>query len=158
MQVSQPSQTTNLNETVSSLLAQKDATVWSIAPEASVLEALESMSEKHVGALPVLYAGQLVGIVTERDYARKVILKGRQSRDTLVLEIMSTPVTFVTPQQTIGECMQLMTSRRIRYLPVLESGRIAGIVSVGDVVNWVIQDQEQTIRHLHNYITGSYPN
>jgi CBS domain-containing protein len=115
------------------------------------------MSEKHVGALIVLSAGQLVGIISERDYARKVILKGKQSRETRVSEIMTAPVAYVTPQQTIGECMHLMTSRRIRHLPVLESNRVLGMVSIGDLVNWIITAQNHTIRHLHNYISGSYP-
>lgn len=158
MQLATPSPSTNLQETVRSLLAQKGSAVWSISADASVLEALESMSEQHVGALAVLAAGDLIGIITERDYARKVILKGRQSSETRVREIMSSPVVSVSPQQTIAECMYLMTSRRIRYLPVLEAGRISGIISIGDVVNWVIKDQEQMIRHLQSYITGSYPN
>ena len=115
------------------------------------------MSERRVGALVVLSAGHLSGIITERDYARKVILKGRQSRETLVREIMSAPVLFVTPDKTIGECMHLVTSRRIRHLPVMEGDRVVGMLSIGDLVNWIITTQEQTIRHLHNYITGSYP-
>ena len=115
------------------------------------------MAEKHIGALIVVSAGHLVGIITERDYARKVILKGRQSRETRVREIMSAPVVFVTPEQTIGKCMHVMTSRQIRHLPVLEADRVIGIVSIGDLVNWIITAQDDTIRHLHNYITGSYP-
>jgi CBS domain-containing protein len=146
-----------LNETVKPLLAEKGDVVWSIPPEASVFEAISCMSEKGVGSLVVLKSGYLVGIITERDYARKVILKGRQSRDTRVREIMTAPVLYVTPEQTVGECMQLMTSRRIRYLPVLEGNHIVGIVSIGDLVNSIMTAQEETIRHLHNYITGSYP-
>jgi CBS domain-containing protein len=115
------------------------------------------MSEKHVGALVVLSAGQLIGIITERDYARKVILQGRQSRETRVREIMTTPVLYVTPEQTINECMHLMTSRQIRHLPVLDADRVTGIVSIGDLVSWIITAQDETIRHLHNYINGSYP-
>jgi CBS domain-containing protein len=122
-----------------------------------VFDAIASMSEKHVGALVVLHAERLVGIITERDYARKVILKGRLSRETRVHEIMSAPVQYVTPEQTIAECMHLMTSRQIRHLPVLEDDRVTGVVSIGDLVNWVITAQDDTIRHLHNYITGSYP-
>jgi CBS domain-containing protein len=151
------SQAIDLQGTVRSLLAHKDQAVWSISPEASVYEAIESMSEKHIGALVVLSEGHLAGIITERDYARKVILKGRQSRETQVREIMSAPVLFVTPDQTIAECMQLMTSRRVRHLPVVEGHRAVGMLSIGDLVNWIISAQEQTIRHLHSYITGSYP-
>jgi CBS domain-containing protein len=142
---------------VKAVLAQKGQTIWSTSPDSSVFDAIASMSEKHVGALLVLSGGRLVGIITERDYARKVILKGRQSRETKVREIMSAPVQYVTPEQTIGECMHLMTSRQIRHLPVLEGDRVAGIVSIGDVVNWIVTAQDDTIRHLHNYIAGSYP-
>jgi CBS domain-containing protein len=157
MQATAQSPAFDLHEPVRSLLAQKGNQLWSISPVATVYEAIESMSEKHVGALLVLSGGRLTGIITERDYARKVILKGRQSRETLVLEIMSAPVLFVTPQQAIGDCMHLMTSRRIRYLPVMEGDRVVGILSIGDLVNWIIAAQEQTIRHLHNYIAGTYP-
>jgi CBS domain-containing protein len=147
----------DLHETVRAVLSQKGRAIWSISPDASVYDAVASMSEKHIGALVVLSAGHLVGIITERDYARKVILKGRQSRETKVREIMSAPVLYVTPQQTIGECMHLMTSRQIRHLPVLEGELVTGVVSIGDVVNWIVTAQDHTIRHLHNYITGSYP-
>ena len=147
----------DLNETARSILAQKSQTLWSISPQTSVYEAMDIMSERHIGALVVLSAERLVGIITERDYARKVILKARQSRDTEVREIMTTPVLFVAPEQTIGQCMYVMTSRQIRYLPVLEADRVIGIVSIGDLVNWIIGAQDDTIRHLHNYITGSYP-
>jgi len=147
----------DLSETVRSILAQKSHALWSISPETSVYDAIGIMSEKHIGALVVLSVGRLVGIITERDYARKVILKGRQSRETRVREIMSAPVLFVTPEQTIGKCMHVMTSRQIRHLPVLEADLVIGIVSIGDLVNWIITAQDDTIRHLHNYITGSYP-
>ena len=157
MLAAEQSQAVQLEEPVSSLLEQKGRVIWSIPPEASVFEALESMSGKQIGSLLVFSNGQLAGIVTERDYARKVILKGRQSRETRVSEIMSAPVVCVSPAQTIAECMRLMTLRRIRYLPVAEAGRIDGIVSIGDLVNWIIGAQEDTIRHLRNYITGSYP-
>ena len=101
--------------------------------------------------------GTLAGIITERDYARKVILLGRNSRDTLVRDVMEDPVLFVTPHQSIDECMRLMTDRRIRHLPVLEGGRLTGIVSMGDLVNWVIESHEQTIHQLQSYINGVYP-
>jgi signal-transduction protein with cAMP-binding, CBS, and nucleotidyltransferase domain len=150
-------QSVDLHETVRSILAQKDQSVWSTSPDGSVFDAIALMSDKHVGALVVLTGGQLIGIITERDYARKVILQGRQSRDTKVREIMSTPALFVTPRQTIEECMHLMTSRQIRYLPVMDAGQVTGIVSIGDLVGWIIKAQDQTIRQLHNYISGSYP-
>jgi signal-transduction protein with cAMP-binding, CBS, and nucleotidyltransferase domain len=147
----------DLNETVKSLLEQKDYSLWSIPSKASVFEAVARMSEKGIGSLVVLDAGRLVGIITERDYARKVILKGRQSRETRVDEIMTAPVLYVTPDHSIGECMHLMTSRRIRHLPVLEVDRVVGLVSIGDLVNWIVTAQKETIEHLHNYITGKYP-
>jgi signal-transduction protein with cAMP-binding, CBS, and nucleotidyltransferase domain len=149
---------THFDEPVKSLLLnKKNRAIWSISPEASVYEAIELMSEKHIGALVVLTAGQLAGIVSERDYARKVILKGRQSRETRVREIMTSPVLFVTPEQSIDDCMRLMTSRRVRHLPVLEGENVTGMISIGDVVNSIITTQQQTIRHLHSYIAGSYP-
>src|SRR5882724_1237949 len=134
----------DLNESVKSLLTQKSQALWSISPETSVYEAMAMMSERHIGALVVLSAERLVGIITERDYARKVILKARHSRETQVREIMTTPVLFVTPEHTIGQCMYVMSSRQIRYLPVLESHRVIGIVSIGDLVNWIISAQDDT--------------
>jgi CBS domain-containing protein len=144
-------------EPVRSLLRQKGSGVWSISPDATVYEAIEQMSNRHIGALAVLTAGRLAGIVTERDYARKVILKGRQSRETKVREIMSTPVLFVTPEHTVDDCMRLMTSRRIRHLPVLEGENVVGMLSIGDLVGWLISTYEHTIHHLQSYINGSYP-
>jgi signal-transduction protein with cAMP-binding, CBS, and nucleotidyltransferase domain len=152
-----PQRAIDLHDTVKSVLTQKGQTLWSISPDATVFDAIAAMSEKHVGALVVLTAGHLSGIITERDYARKVILKGRHSRETRVREIMSAPVFSVTPDRTIGECMHLMTSRQIRHLPVLDAERVIGMVSIGDLVNWIITAQDETIRHLHNYIAGSYP-
>jgi len=151
------SQAIDLNENVKSVLAKKSQTLWSTSSETTVYDAMAIMSEKHIGALVVLSAERLVGIITERDYARKVILKARQSRETEVREIMTRPVLFVAPEQTIGQCMYVMSSRQIRYLPVLEADRVIGIVSIGDLVDWIISAQDDTIRHLHNYITGSYP-
>ena len=145
------------DEPVRSLLRQKGSAVWSVSPEATVYEAIEQMSEKRIGALAVLMAGKLTGIVTERDYARKVILKGRQSRETKVREIMSSPVLFVTQDHTIDECMRLMTARRIRHLPVLEGENVVGMLSIGDLVGWIINSYEHTIHHLQSYINGSYP-
>jgi signal-transduction protein with cAMP-binding, CBS, and nucleotidyltransferase domain len=147
----------DLNDTVKSLLLEKANVLWSVPPDATVYEAIAIMSEKHIGALVVLMNGRLAGIITERDYARKIILKGRHSHETRVEEVMTTPVLYVTREHSIGQCMHLMTSRRIRHLPVLEGDRVVGMLSIGDLVNWIITAQKETIRHLNNYITGSYP-
>jgi CBS domain-containing protein len=142
-------------KTVRELLRNKGYHVWSIGPEATVYEALTLMAEKDVGALLVLDgAGQLVGILSERDYARKVVLKGRTSRETPVREIMTGRVVWVRPDQTIEDCMALMTNRRVRHLPVLEENRVLGVISIGDVVKDVISEQEFMIEQLENYITG----
>ena len=145
------------DEPVRSLLRAKAHVIWSIGPEETVFRAIEIMSEKQIGCLVVLVGGQLAGIVSERDYARKVILMGRSSQQTRVREIMSTPALFVTPEKTVGESMRIMTNRRVRHLPVLEGDNVVGMLSIGDLVNWVIASQQQTIKHLHNYIAGNYP-
>jgi CBS domain-containing protein len=140
--------------TVRQILELKGAGYLSIAPEAPVFAALTLMAEKNVGALLVLEGERLVGILSERDYARKVVLLGKSSRNTSVREIMSTRVLYVRPEQTMDECMALMTDKRIRHLPVLEEGRVSGIVSMGDVVKAVIADQSFAIQQLEQYITG----
>jgi len=145
------------DEPVRSLLRTKGRVIWSIGPEETVYRAIELMSEKGIGCLVVLTGGQLAGIVSERDYARKVILKGRSSQDTRVREIMTTPALFVTPEKTVADAMRIMTGRRVRHLPVLEGDSVIGMLSIGDVVNWLVASQQQTIKHLHNYIAGNYP-
>lgn len=144
-------------EPVRNLLRQKGHAVWSISPEATVFEAIQLMSDRQVGALVVLSGGHLSGIISERDYARKVILQGRNSREARVREIMTAPVLFVTPVDTIDECMRLMTTRRVRHLPVLEGETVVGMISIGDVLNWILTAQEETIHQLQSYIAGAYP-
>jgi CBS domain-containing protein len=143
---------------VSTILAKKKAsTVWSIAPSAMVFDAIQLMDDKNVGALPVLHNGTLVGIVSERDYTRKVILKGRSSKETPVSDIMTGQLLTVNPSQSITECMRIMTEKRVRHLPVLEGTKLVGILSMGDVVNWLISAQTATIDNLERYVTGDYP-
>jgi CBS domain-containing protein len=145
------------SDRIQSLLDQKRREVWSVPPNITVYDAIATMSERQIGALPVVEDGQLVGMVSERDYARKVILQGRSSKDTLVSEIMSTHVITVTPTHTVEDGMRMMTEHRVRHLPVLSQNRLAGIVSIGDLVNWVISAHEEEIHHLKTYITASYP-
>jgi CBS domain-containing protein len=136
------------------LLSLKDPAVWSIGPEDPVIEAIRVMAEKHIGALPVMQGNQLVGIVSERDYARKVILLGRSSADTPIWQIMSAPVTTVSPEEEVHRCMEIMTEQRIRHLPVVERGKMIGMISIGDLVKAVIDEQQQTIDQLERYIAG----
>jgi CBS domain-containing protein len=138
--------------TVRHLLDRKGRAIFRVGPDEPVLEAIRSMAEHHVGALLVMREQELIGIVSERDYARKVILKGRSSSETPVAQIMSAPVTTVTLDTTVEQCMRLMTEGRIRHLPVLERGRVLGMVSIGDLVKAVIEDQQQTIEQLESYI------
>jgi CBS domain-containing protein len=134
------------------LLQRKGSAIYSIGPEDPVLEAIRLMAEHHVGALLVMRGDVLVGIVSERDYARKVILLGRSSSETPVWQIMSSPVTTVSLDTSVGECMRLMTEQRIRHLPVIDGHTIAGVISIGDLVKAVIEDQRQTIEQLESYI------
>ena len=144
-------------DTIDSVLKLKGRQLWSVAPTATVYEAIKTMSDKGVGALLVLTDGRLEGIITERDYARKVILLDRSSKQTAVREIMTSPVLTVTPKDTVEECMRLMTEHRTRHLPVLERDRVVGMISIGDLVNWIITAHEETIGHLQSYIAGNYP-
>ncbi len=141
---------------IGDLLQHKGAQVWSISPEAMVFDAIQMMAEKNIGALLVTDKGKLIGIISERDYTRKVALKGKSSKQTPVKEILSNQVVHVSPSQTIDECMRLMTDHRVRHLPVLEADKILGVVSIGDLVNWIISAQSTTIHQLETYITG-YP-
>jgi len=143
-------------KTVRLVLKNKRAEIWSILPEAPVYEALELMAEKSVGALPVMDNGKLVGIFSERDYARKVILQGRSSKVVLIGELMTKKLYCVSPSDTMETCMALITNLRIRHLPVLENNQMVGLISIGDVVKQIISDHEMTIRELEKYILGSY--
>jgi len=140
--------------TVRDILRAKGNRVWCVSPDATVFSALELMAEKNVGALVVLDGKNLVGIFSERDYARKIILKGKASKETSVEEIMTSEVTTVRPGQSVDECMALMTERRIRHLPVFEGEKMAGLISIGDVVKAVISEREFMIQQLEHYITG----
>lgn len=139
---------------VRQILKSKSAEVLCVAPETPVLEVIRLMAEHGIGSVLVLRGDALLGIATERDYARKVILRGRSSADTPVSEIMSSPVVTVGPGEDLRHCMQIVTERRIRHLPVVEDGRLIGLVSIGDLLKWVIREQEQEIEHLQQYIAG----
>ena len=142
-------------KTVSDILQTKGREVFTITPQTIVFDALKMMADKNVGALVVMDGAKVTGILSERDYARKVILHGRSSRELETREIMSTNVYFVSPEQNIEDCMALFTNKRVRHLPVLQTDKLIGIISIGDAVKAVIAEQESTIKHLENYITGS---
>jgi len=142
---------------VGAILAHKGPVVWSIAPDATVFEAIELMADKNVGALPVVENGELVGIISERDYTRKVILKGKSSKETPVRDIMTLELVTADPGDSVSECMHVMTDKRVRHLPVLEGTKMVGLISIGDLVRRIISAQTATIDNLEKYITGDYP-
>jgi CBS domain-containing protein len=144
-------------ERVRSILGRKGPAVWALAPDDTVYRAIEMMNERGVGALLVVDGNELVGVISERDYARKVFLQGRSSKETPVRDIMSSPVITVTPDHRVDECLRIMTDHHIRHLPVFDSGTLAGVVSIGDLVSSVMAAQAEAIEHLSNYIAGGYP-
>lgn len=146
----------NPNGTISEILDHKGHQIWSIAPSATVFDAIQMMSDKNIGALLVIEAERLLGVLTERDYTRKIALKGKSSKQTAVREILSGEIVSASPENTVEDCMRLMTEHRVRHLPVLDGHRIAGIISIGDLVNWIISAQSNTIHQLQTYIAG-YP-
>jgi CBS domain-containing protein len=139
---------------ISSLLHHKGAAVWSVAPEATVFEAIKLMANKNVGALLVMSGDKVDGVISERDYTRKVMLQGKSSKETRVREILSSHVVSVTPNQSVEDCMKLMTENRVRHLPVLDGQKVVGIISIGDLVNWTISAQDATIAQMEQYIAG----
>ena len=146
-----------IHGTVYDILHNKSGKICTTSPEASVYDAIRQMGEKNIGALVVMENDQIVGVLSERDYSRKVVLQGRTSRDTKVGEIISRPAISVCSKDGIEKCMQLMTSNRIRHLPVIDENRLAGLISMGDLVTWVMQSQRHTIEQLQGYISGDYP-
>ena len=142
--------------TIDAILAQKGTEIFSVSPEATVFEAVEIMANKNVGALLVIQDGKLVGLISERDYTRKVMLRGKRSRETQVREIMSTDLTVVSPREPVENCLRMMTDKRVRHLPVLDGETIRGVISIGDLVKWVIATQSAAIAHLEMYISGGY--
>ena len=141
---------------ISAILQQKGRNIWSIDSDATVFEAIKLMAHKNIGALLVMSGEKLAGIFSERDYTRKIALQGRSSKETKVKEIISVPVISVTPNHSIDDCMRLMTEHRIRHLPVLDGEKVVGVVSIGDLVNWIISTQNATIRQMEEYISGGY--
>ena len=142
---------------VGAVIHHKGHQVWSVSPNASVLDAISMMAAKNVGALLVMEGKVLCGIITERDYTRKVVLKGRASKDTAVRTIMDTGVICVSPTDTVEKCMKIMSQHRIRHIPVVAEDQVTGVISMGDLVTWVISAQKVMIDHLERYIAGSYP-
>ena len=148
----------NVSGTIDSILNQKSGEVWSVAPDATVYDAIAMMADKNVGALVVIENGKLVGIISERDYTRKVMLRGKRSRETLVREIMTTELTTVDPKEGVDDCLRFMTEKRIRHLPVVQGGKVTGVISIGDLVKHVMSVQNATLDQLERYISGGYAN
>ncbi len=148
----------DVSGTVEAILHQKTGPVWSITPDATVYDAVAMMAEKNVGALLVVQDNRLVGILSERDYTRKVMLRGKRSRETFVHEIMSTELTTVDPKESVDRCLRNMTEKRVRHLPVVKDGNICGVISIGDLVKHVISVQSATLDQLERYISGGYTN
>jgi CBS domain-containing protein len=144
-------------DSVRSVLDNKGGSVYHVSPETPVYEALEAMARHDIGALLVISSAGLCGVFSERDYARKIILQGKASRETPVGDIMSSSAIVAHPEQTVDDCMHLMTKFRVRYLPVVDQGAVTGVLSIGDLVNWIIHRQEHEIEQLSHYIAGSYP-
>jgi len=147
----------DVSGTIEKILSQKSGETWSISPDATVYDAIALMAEKNIGALLVMENEKLVGIVSERDYSRKVMLRGKRSRETVVREIMSCELTTAHPRETVEECLRFMTEKRIRHLPVVEGGALRGVISIGDLVKHVISVQNATLEQLRDYISGGYP-
>jgi len=141
---------------ISDILRDKSGDVWTVGPDATVFDAISLMAEKNIGAIPVVEAGQVLGLISERDYTRKVVLKGKSSRETRISEIMATPVVTVTSATSIDACMQLVTSHRIRHLPVVEGSQLIGMISIGDLVNWIISAQDAALDQMETYIMAGY--
>ncbi len=146
----------NVTGTIDAILNQKSGEIWSISPDALVYDAIALMAEKNVGALVVQQDDELVGIISERDYTRKVMLRGKRSRETLVREIMSTQLTTVDSKEGVDDCLRFMTEKRVRHLPVVDEGKLRGVISIGDLVKHVISVQSATLDHLERYISGGY--
>ena len=142
---------------VSFILCKKGTDVWSVPSDATVYDAMKMMADKDVGALLIMDGSQLIGVVSERDYARKVILQGRSSRDTLVRDIAAETLITIPPEYSVDEAMRLITTHRIRHLPVVREGKVLGMISIGDLVQWISFAQDQTIEQLEHYIEGKYP-
>jgi CBS domain-containing protein len=147
----------NIPGTVDAVLHQKTAQIWSVPPEATVFDAIKLMADKNVGALMVMKDDRLLGVFSERDYTRKIALKGKSSKQTAVGDVISSPVISVPPGATVEECMRLMTEHRVRHLPVVNGEKLTGVVSIGDLVNWIISAQHVALNQMADYISGKYP-
>jgi CBS domain-containing protein len=146
----------DVSGTIDAILNHKSGEIFSVSPDATVFEAIELMDNKNVGALLVMEGEQLIGMISERDYTRKIMLRGKRSRETKVAEIMSANLTVTHPRESVEKCLRLMTDKRIRHLPVLDGDKVVGVISIGDLVKWTLSCQSAAIAHLENYIHGGY--